>query len=102
MFSQFTYTLSPDTEVVIVSNNDLNPSNPNHASALFLRTPLTCSEAAQTCVKLEETLLPLPISTTGLTSENQTAVLASDRHGTALAPGSDVWIAGNCQSLFLP
>ena len=95
---QITYALSLDTDVVIVSNNDLDPSNPNRAGALLLRTPLSCSEAELTCSQLQETLLPLPTST-GFTSENLTSVLTSERHGAALAPGSRVWIAGNCQSL---
>lgn len=100
-FSQITYALSLDTDVVIVSNNDLDASNPNRASALLLRTPLACSTAASTCAELQETLLLTPTST-GLTPENLTSILASDRHGAALAPGSRVWIAGNCKSLPFP
>jgi hypothetical protein len=95
VFPQFTYALSLDTDVVIVSNNDLDPSNPNRAGVLLLRTPLACSEAESSCAQLQETLLPPPTST-GFTSENLTYVLTSERHGAALAPGSSVWIAGNC------
>ena len=83
-----------NTDVVIVSNNDLNPSNPNRASALLLKTPMTCEEAQKTCGDLQESLLPAPI-TTGLTAANLTSVLTSDRHGAALPPSQNLWIAGN-------
>ncbi|KAI9568484.1 alpha beta-hydrolase [Boletus coccyginus] len=94
VYSQVTHALLLGTDVVIVSNNDLDPSNPNRAGALLLRTPLPCSEAVSTCTQLQETLFLLPTGT-GFTSENLTSVLASGRHGAALAPGSSVWIAGN-------
>ncbi|KAF8120642.1 hypothetical protein EV363DRAFT_1434611 [Boletus edulis] len=57
-FSHLTYALVPETDVIIVLNNDLNPSNPNRASALLLESPLTCPETASTCAQLQETLLP--------------------------------------------
>jgi len=101
LYSRVTHALLLDTGVVIISNNDLDPSNPNRAGALLLRTPLACSEAVSTCTQLQETLLPPPTNT-GFTSENLTSVLVSDRHGAALAPGSSVWIAGNCKFPFTP
>lgn len=101
VYSQVTHTFLLGTDVVIVSNNDLDPSNQNRTGALLLRTPLPCSEAVSTCTQLQETLLPLPTST-GFTSENLTSVLVSGRHGAALAPGSSVWIAGNRKSPFTP
>ena len=82
------------TDVVIISNNDLNPSNPNRASALLLKTPMTCEAAQQTCSDLQESLLPAP-TTIGLTATNITSVLTSDRHGAALSPSQNIWIAGN-------
>ncbi|KAG6376846.1 hypothetical protein JVT61DRAFT_868 [Boletus reticuloceps] len=95
-FYRLTYALVPDTDVVIVSNNDLNPSDPNRAGALLLISPLTCPETASTCAQLQETLLPPPTRTRAdFTSENLTAVLASDRHGIMLPHGLSVWIAGN-------
>ncbi|KAF8120649.1 hypothetical protein EV363DRAFT_1188775, partial [Boletus edulis] len=79
-FFQVTYALS---------NKDLNPSDPNRAGAFLLRSPPTCPDTTSTCARLQETLLPPPTSTRAdLTSENLTAVLASDRR--------------NCQSLSLP
>ncbi|KIJ64610.1 hypothetical protein HYDPIDRAFT_167886 [Hydnomerulius pinastri MD-312] len=90
------------TDVVIVSNNDLNPSNPNRASALLLKSPVTCEEAQQTCSELQETLLPAPTST-GLTAANLTDVLTSEKHGAALDSWQNLWIAGSpgC-SVFTP
>ncbi|KAF8546375.1 alpha beta-hydrolase [Imleria badia] len=82
------------TDVVIISNNDLNPSNLNRASALLLRTPMTCEAAQQTCSGLQESLLPAP-TTAGLTAADLTSVLTSKRHGAALSPLQNVWIAGN-------
>ncbi|KIJ64611.1 hypothetical protein HYDPIDRAFT_132661 [Hydnomerulius pinastri MD-312] len=93
-FSSLSIALSSQTDIVIVSNNDLNPSNLNREGALLLKTPLTCAEAAQTCGELQETLLSAPTST-GFTSANLTSVLTSERHGVALDPGSSVWIAGS-------
>ncbi|KAG6370572.1 hypothetical protein JVT61DRAFT_11368 [Boletus reticuloceps] len=97
-FSQLTYALVPDTDVVIVSNNDLDLSDPNRAGALLLRSPLTCPETASTCAQLQETLLPPTSTRADFTSENLTAVLASDRHGIMLPHGLSVWIAGNSYS----
>lgn len=93
--SQATFTPSLNTVIVIVSNNDLDPSNPNRAGALLLRTPLNCSQAVATCAALHEMLLPFPTGGTGFTAENITTVLTSDRHGAALALSSSVWIRGN-------
>ncbi|KAG9308861.1 alpha beta-hydrolase [Chiua virens] len=93
--SQVAFGLSLDTDVVIISNNDLDPSNPSRSGALLLRTPLSCSRAVLTCADLQETLLPFPTSSTGFTSENLTSVLISERHGAALASGSKAWIAGS-------
>ncbi|KAH9923672.1 Alpha/Beta hydrolase protein [Fomitopsis serialis] len=66
----------PDTDVVIVSNNDLNPSNPDRASALFLTNSFTCAEAYAACAQLQETLLPSPNST-GLNAQNLSVALTS-------------------------
>lgn len=101
ILSRVAFPLSLDTDVVIISNNDLDPSNLNRAGALLLRTPLVCSQAVLTCAALREVLLPPPTGS-GFTSVSLTAVLASDRHGAALAPGSSVWIAGNCKPLSPP
>ncbi|KAG2146243.1 alpha beta-hydrolase [Suillus clintonianus] len=83
-----------NTTIVIVSNNDLNPSNTNRASALFLKSSMTCEEAQQSCGDLQESLLPAPIST-GLTAENLTTALTSERHGAALDLNQNIWIAGS-------
>ncbi|KAL6304990.1 alpha beta-hydrolase [Sparassis latifolia] len=83
----------PDTDVVIVSNNDLNPLNANRASALYLKSAFTCSDAAAACAQLQESLLPAPNST-GLTAANLTAALISDKHGVAINLGQNIWIAG--------
>ncbi|KZT08692.1 alpha/beta-hydrolase [Laetiporus sulphureus 93-53] len=82
----------PDTDVVIVSNNDLNPSNPNRASALYLKSTFTCSEAYEACAQLQETILPPPNST-GLTAMNLSMALTSERHGAALDSSQEIWIA---------
>ncbi|EIW81227.1 alpha beta-hydrolase [Coniophora puteana RWD-64-598 SS2] len=82
-------------DVVIVSNNDLNPSNPNRASALLLNGALTCAEAQSACSGLMESLLPAPNSTAGLTTANLTSTLISDRHGAALGSSENLWIAGS-------
>ncbi|KAH9829479.1 Alpha/Beta hydrolase protein [Rhodofomes roseus] len=81
----------PNTDVVIVSNNDLNPSNPNRASALFLTSSFTCAEAYVACAQLQETLLPPPNST-GLDAQNLSVVLTSERHGAALDASQQIWI----------
>ncbi|KAG1725308.1 alpha beta-hydrolase [Suillus lakei] len=86
---------SLNSNIVIVSNNDLNPSNTNRASALFLKSSVTCEEAQQSCGELQESLLPAPIST-GLTAENVTAALTSERHGANIHLNQHIWIAGGC------
>ena len=53
----FSPSRSTPGDVVIVSDNDLDPSNPNRAGALSLRTPLAYSQAMSTCAALQETLL---------------------------------------------
>ena len=84
----------PDTDVVIVSNNDLNPSNPNRASALFLPSAFSCEEAYTACAALQETLLPPPnVSCTGLNAQNLSVALTSERHGAALNKDQEIWIA---------
>ncbi|CCM04473.1 uncharacterized protein FIBRA_06653 [Fibroporia radiculosa] len=83
----------PDTDVVIISNNDLDPSNPNRASALYLTHRFSCAEAAIACAQLQETLLPPPQST-GLTVTNPSAALTSERHGAAISASQQIWIAG--------
>ncbi|KZT27424.1 alpha beta-hydrolase [Neolentinus lepideus HHB14362 ss-1] len=84
----------PDTRAVVISNNDLNPSNPSRASALYLSGPFTCAEAYRACGQLQETLLPLPNTTTGLTVANLSSVFLSEKHGVAIAAGQKVWIMG--------
>ncbi|CCM00612.1 uncharacterized protein FIBRA_02648 [Fibroporia radiculosa] len=84
----------PDTDVVIVSNNDLNPSNQNRASALYLRSGFSCLEAYEACAQLQETLLPEPGSI-GLSAEDLSDVLTSNRHGASLQASQQIWIAGN-------
>ncbi|CCL98439.1 uncharacterized protein FIBRA_00436 [Fibroporia radiculosa] len=84
----------PDTNVVIVSNNDLNPSNENRASALYLKSSFSCLEAYEACAQLQETLLPAPGST-GLTAANLSVALTSDKHGAALDMSQQLWIAGS-------
>ena len=84
----------PDTDVVIVSNNDLNPSNPNRASALFLTSTFSCEEAYAACAALQETLLPPPnVNGTGLNAQNLSVALTSERHGAALNKDQEIWIA---------
>ncbi|PCH34321.1 alpha/beta-hydrolase [Wolfiporia cocos MD-104 SS10] len=83
----------PDTDVIIVSNNDLDPSNSNRASALYLRSAFSCAEALIACESLQETLLPPPNST-GLTAQNLSVALISDRHGATLDATQQIWIAG--------
>ncbi|KAH7913937.1 alpha beta-hydrolase [Hygrophoropsis aurantiaca] len=92
-----THAQSLNTDVVIVSNNDLNPSNPNRASALLLKNPLTCAQALETCAQLQESLLPAPTST-GLTASNLSDALTSDRRGAALSPSQKLWISGGSES----
>ncbi|KAF9821386.1 hypothetical protein IEO21_00632 [Rhodonia placenta] len=91
----------PDTDVVIVSNNDLNPSNPNRASALYLKSGFTCTEAYDACSQFQETLLLAPNST-GLTAANLSVALTSEKHGAALDTTQPIWIAGSgtrCKSV---
>ncbi|KAI0916375.1 hypothetical protein AcV5_003334 [Taiwanofungus camphoratus] len=83
----------PDTDVVIVSNNDLNSANTNRASALYLKSSLTCSQAYEACAQLQEALLPPPTDSTGLTAQNLSIVLTSERHGAALDSSQQIWIA---------
>ncbi|KZT11252.1 alpha beta-hydrolase [Laetiporus sulphureus 93-53] len=87
-------SIYPDTDVVVISNNDLNPSNPNRASALYLKSGFNCSQAYEACSQLQETLLPAPGST-GLTAVNLSAALVSERHGAALSRTQQVWVAGD-------
>ncbi|EPQ50984.1 alpha/beta-hydrolase [Gloeophyllum trabeum ATCC 11539] len=87
------FSLYPDTGVVIVSNNDLNPSNPNRASALYLKSAYTCMGAYQACAQLQETLLPPP-NGTGLTAANLSTALTSGTHGLAIDSSQRIWIAG--------
>ncbi|KAI0920379.1 hypothetical protein AcW1_002137 [Taiwanofungus camphoratus] len=82
-----------DTGVVIVSNNDLNPSNPNRASALYLKNTFTCSQAYVACAQLEESLLSPP-NGTGFTAANLSVALMSERHGVGLDFTQQVWVAG--------
>lgn len=84
----------PDTDVVIVTNNDLNPSNPNRAGALYLKSGFTCPEAVLACAVLQESLLPAPNSTAGLTAANLSVALTSERHGAALDTTQQIWLAG--------
>ena len=84
----------PDTDVVIVSNNDLDPSNANRASALFLKSDFSCAEALAACEQLQETLLPAPNTTAGFTAQNLSVALTSERHGAALDRSQQIWIAG--------
>lgn len=86
----------PDTDVVIVSNNDLDPSNPNRASALFLSSAFSCEEAYAACAALQETLLPAPnANSTGLNAQNLSVALTSERHGAALNKDQAIWIAAD-------
>lgn len=86
----------PDTDVVIVSNNDLDPSNPNRASALFLTSAFSCEEAYAACAALQETLLPPPAANgTGLNAQNLSVALTSERHGAALDEEQEIWIAAD-------
>ncbi|KZT27425.1 alpha beta-hydrolase [Neolentinus lepideus HHB14362 ss-1] len=87
------FQLYPDTGVVIVSNNDLDPSNPNRASALYLKSSFGCMQAYQACAQLQETLLPAP-NATGLTSANLTTALTSGTHGLAINSAQRIWMAG--------
>ncbi|TFY65487.1 hypothetical protein EVJ58_g1951 [Rhodofomes roseus] len=83
-----------DTDVVIVSNNDLDPSNANRASALYLKSAFSCEEASLACDQFQESLLPTPNTTAGLTAQNLSVVLTSERHGAALDRTQQIWIAG--------
>lgn len=86
----------PDTNVVIVSNNDLDPSNPNRASALLLTSAFSCEEAYAACAALQEALLPPPNTDgTGLNAQNLSVVLTSERHGVALDKEQEIWIAAD-------
>ncbi|KDQ52043.1 hypothetical protein JAAARDRAFT_184634 [Jaapia argillacea MUCL 33604] len=68
----------PDTDVVVVSNNDLDSTNINRASALYLKSPtFTCAEAESACAALQETLLPPPSDYTGLTNANISSALVN-------------------------
>ncbi|KZT12089.1 alpha/beta-hydrolase [Laetiporus sulphureus 93-53] len=87
-------SIYPDTDVVIISSNDLNPSNPNRASALYLKRGFNCSQAYEACFQLRETLLPAPGST-GLTAVNLSVALVSEKHGAALDATQQMWIAGD-------
>lgn len=89
----FALAAYPDTDVVIVTNNDLDPSNPNRAGALYLKSSFTCSQAHEACAQLQEALLPPPNST-GLTATNLSVALTSERHGAALDATQQIWIAG--------
>lgn len=89
----------PDTDVVIVTNNDLNPSNPNRAGALYLKSGFTCPEAVLACAVLQESLLPAPNSTAGLTAANLSVALTSERHGAALDTTQQIWLAGEEEGL---
>ncbi|TFK52301.1 alpha beta-hydrolase [Heliocybe sulcata] len=97
------WTTYPDTRVVIISNNDLDPLNPNRASALYLSTPFTCDEARAACHQLQETLLP-PLNGTGLTATDLADALTSGKHGVAVARSQNVWVwgAANGCSTFTP
>ncbi|KZT68210.1 alpha/beta-hydrolase [Daedalea quercina L-15889] len=85
----------PDTDVVIVSNNDLDPSNANRASALYLKSVFSCADALIACEQLQEILLPAPNTTAGLTAQNLSVALTSERHGAALDRTQQVWIAAS-------
>ncbi|TFK52302.1 alpha beta-hydrolase [Heliocybe sulcata] len=87
------FQLYPDTGIVIVSNNDLDPSNTNRASALYLKSSFGCMQAYQACAQLQETLLP-PLNGTGLTPVNLTTALTSGIHGLAIDASQQIWVAG--------
>lgn len=92
-----TWSTYPDTDVVIVSNNDLDPSNANRASALYLKSEFNCAEALVACAQLQEALLPAPDTTAGLTAQNLSVALISERHGAALDTTQQLWIAGGSE-----
>ncbi|CDO76026.1 hypothetical protein BN946_scf184665.g18 [Trametes cinnabarina] len=93
---------SPRSDVIIVSNNDLNPQNPRRDSALFLNTFFTCSQAVQACSQLRESLYAVS-PTTGFSFQELADSLTSERHGVALTQAQSIWVAGNgtggCQAL---
>ncbi|KAH9951319.1 Alpha/Beta hydrolase protein [Amylocystis lapponica] len=102
-FGVHAWTSYPDTDVVIVSNNDLNSSNPNRQGALYLRASFTCSAAEDACAAYDETLLSVP-NGTGFTPANLSAVLTSEKHGAATEKSQKIWISnskGGC-AIFMP
>lgn len=89
-----TATQSFAYDVLIVSNNDLNSTNPNRGSALLLAGALTCAEAQDACELLQESLLPPP-NNTGFSTGELVQALTSDRHGAALDRSQNIWVASN-------
>ncbi|KAI0326549.1 COesterase-domain-containing protein [Cubamyces sp. BRFM 1775] len=92
----------PNTDVVIISNNDLNPQNLRRDSALYLSGAFTCSQAKAACAQLQESLFSVSPDT-GFSYDELTNALASERHGAALAGPQALWVAtegaDNCQTL---
>lgn len=93
-FATHAWQTYPYTDVVIVSNNDLDATNPNREGALFLRSAYNCYAAQGACAAYNETLLPAP-NGTGFTPANLSVALASEKHGAAVETSQKIWIAGD-------
>ncbi|KIJ60208.1 hypothetical protein HYDPIDRAFT_117469 [Hydnomerulius pinastri MD-312] len=83
------------SDVVIVSNNDLNSLNYNVGSVLLLNDNFTCKEAQGACEELKESLLQAPSSTSpGFNAIGLSQQLTSARHGAQLPASQKLWVAG--------
>ncbi|KAF9222951.1 alpha beta-hydrolase [Gyrodon lividus] len=81
------------TDVVIVSNNDLDPLNYNRASVILLKDNFTCIEAQGACEGLQESLIQAP-TPNGLNADGLSLYLTSPRHGAQLPASQQLWISG--------
>ncbi|KIJ58853.1 hypothetical protein HYDPIDRAFT_33765 [Hydnomerulius pinastri MD-312] len=83
------------SDVVIVSNNDLNPLNYNVGSVLLLNDNFTCEEAQGACEELKESLIQAPGSTSpGFNAIGLSQQLTSTRHGAQLPASQKLWVSG--------
>ena len=87
----------PDTDVVIISNNDLDPQNSRRDSALYLASTFTCSQAKAACALLHESLFSVSPETS-LSYDELAGALISERHGATLTDPQALWVAldGGC------
>ncbi|OSD04098.1 alpha/beta-hydrolase [Trametes coccinea BRFM310] len=92
----------PSSDVIIVTNNDLDPQNSRRDAALFLKSLFTCTQARQACSQLQESLYAVSPST-GFSIEELATALTSERHGVSLSQAQNIWVAGDgtgeCQVL---